>query len=76
MFNYFTELSHYIFGEATYQSQYLFKKNGFNLLIYHTIFLLPLLINTLINKKDFVEIFTNKDRVIKTNLNSKKILRI
>ena len=66
------ELSHYIFGEATYQSQYLFKKNGFNLLIYHTIFLLPLLINTLINKKDFVEIFTNKDRVIKTNLNSKK----
>ena len=66
------ELSHYIFGEATYQSQYLFKKNGFNLLLYHTIFLLPLLINTLINKKDFVEIFTNKDRVIKTNLNSKK----
>ena len=48
------ELSHYIFGEATYQSQYLFKKNGFNLLLYHTIFLLPLLINTLINKKDFV----------------------
>jgi hypothetical protein len=66
------ELSHYIFGEPTYQSQYLFKKNGFKLLIYHTIFLLPLLINTLINKKDFGEIFTNKDRVVKTNLNSKE----
>ena len=50
----------------------IYLKNGLKLLIcYHTIFLLPLLINTLINKKDFGEIFTN-NRVIKTNLNSKK----
>ena len=66
------ELLHNIYGEPTYQSQYLFKKNGLVLLLYHTIFLLPLLLNTLLNKKNFGEIFVNKSRVIKTKLDSEQ----
>jgi len=60
------ELSHYVFNEKTYQSTYLFKKGKVFKSLYHTLYLQPLVLNT-INEK-FLKIFTNQDRTIYVNI--------